>query len=59
MNDNTENQEKHNKRKYNKKTEKSFFDDDKVYYSKLNKQFKHKKKQIIEEDDSWKNWKED
>lgn len=57
MNDNIENYDNTNhKRKHNKKTEKSYFDDDKVYHSKLNKQFKQRKKQIIEDDDSWQDW---
>lgn len=40
----------------NRKNEKHFFDDDNSYKQKLNKQFKQKKKEFLEESDDWRDW---
>ncbi len=54
-------QEKFNrKQKFShKKTQKHFLDDETSNNKAANKQFKQRKKQIIEDDDSWKEWETD
>lgn len=42
----------------NKKNSKKSYDEDNNY-KQLNKQFKAKRKEIIENDDDWKNWDSD
>lgn len=39
-----------------KKSDKKYFDDDSYSRQKLNKQFKHKKRSLQDEDDSWEDW---
>lgn len=53
------NEDNNNKKRRPKKKDKSFFDEDKFYQNKLNKEFKYKKKYLVEdndEDDSWQEW---
>lgn len=45
-------------RKFKSKKSK-FIDEDKKDMNRLNKSFKHRKREITEQDDDWKNWNKD
>ena len=55
---NYEENEKSNRRKsfQSKKINKQFIDEDQFFQKKLNKEFKHRKKNMIDEDEDWKDW---
>ena len=45
-----------NKKKFDKKYKYNFIDDDKIIKKEQSKQFRQKKREIYEDDDSWKDW---
>lgn len=51
-----DNQKPSRKKNFHSKKKKPFIDEDLKFISKSNKEFKHKKRSYIEEDDDWKNW---
>lgn len=58
---NYEENEKPNRRKHfqSKKINKKFIDEDQLFQKKLSKEFKHKKKNMVDEDEDWRNWDDD
>jgi len=44
------------KKRFDKKYKSNFIDDEKTIKKEQSKQFRQKKRQIYEEDDSWKDW---
>lgn len=45
-----------NKKRTDKKYKQSFLDEDRFLKKAQKKQFQQKKREIVEDDDSWKNW---
>lgn len=58
MKPNDENK-KRQRKKNQKDKPKSFFDDDKFYERKINKEFKYRKKYLSEDDENWMDWQND
>lgn len=53
----TNEENNNNKKRKPKKKDQSYFDEDKFYQNKLNKEFKYRKKYLVEdEDDDWQEW---
>lgn len=49
-------QKTENKKRFDKKYKYNFIDDEKIIKKEQSKQFRQKKREIYEEDDSWKDW---
>lgn len=44
------------KKRFDKKYKSNFIDDEKIFKKQQSKQFRQKKRQIYEDDNSWKDW---
>lgn len=53
---NYEDNQKSNRKTFHTKKKKPFIDEDTKFLNKSNKEFKHKRRSYMEEDDDWKNW---
>jgi hypothetical protein len=55
---NDDDQKSNRKKNFQPKKKKIFIDEDTKFINKSNKEFKHKRRSYLEEDDDWKNWDE-
>lgn len=52
----SDDQKPNRKKNFQPKKKKIFVDEDTKFLNKANKEFKHKRRSYMEEDDDWKNW---